>query len=244
MTARRHLLFGFQAPMGSFGNVGSQKIRATASWPQKSAILGLCGAALGIRRDDVEGKTELFKLRLATLSKVGEVFIDYQTASGIDGWKELDALALRQAREGARATDPKLRRHYLSDVQVRVALWGDEDILERLAVALQAPRYPLFCGRKSCPLGEILPPRIVEGQGGAEAQLLEHFGFGDMGSWTFHSDEDPEAGHDAFAPGTSVILARDEPSPLPSRSFFERRVIEKTYAPAWGREIAYEDILS
>jgi CRISPR system Cascade subunit CasD len=48
-------------------------------------------------------------------------------------------------------------RHYLADAVFLVGLEGDESLLFTLDKAIQAPVFPLFLGRRSCPpVGRIL----------------------------------------------------------------------------------------
>ena len=49
-----YLLFRLYGPMASWGEIAVGETRHTASYPGKSAIIGLMAAALGTKRNDTE----------------------------------------------------------------------------------------------------------------------------------------------------------------------------------------------
>ena len=59
------ILLKFAGPMQSWGTDSHFETRHTDLYPAKSAVIGLIGAALGIRRDDAAIK-ELEKIKFAT----------------------------------------------------------------------------------------------------------------------------------------------------------------------------------
>ncbi len=50
-----YLVFRLYAPLASWGEAAVGESRPTATYPGRGAIIGLLGAALGVRRDDDEG---------------------------------------------------------------------------------------------------------------------------------------------------------------------------------------------
>lgn len=58
------ILLKFAGPMQSWGTDSHFETRHTDLYPSKSAVVGLIGAALGIRRDD-EAIKELEKIKFA-----------------------------------------------------------------------------------------------------------------------------------------------------------------------------------
>ena len=54
-----YLIFRLYAPLASWGEAAVGETRPTATYPGKGAVLGLLGAALGIRRDDDAGQAQL-----------------------------------------------------------------------------------------------------------------------------------------------------------------------------------------
>ena len=49
---REHLVFTLTATIGSMGDLAGHERRGTWTWPARSAVVGLLGAALGLRRED------------------------------------------------------------------------------------------------------------------------------------------------------------------------------------------------
>lgn len=134
------LLLKLRAPMQSWGHQSRFHDRHTGSIPTKSGVLGLIAASQGRRRTDpIE---DLAKLTFAVRTdQPGTLMRDYQTA---ERWQTGGGTSL-------------VSRYYLADA-VFVAAVASEDrkILESLEEALKNPRFPLFLGRRSCPVGPDL----------------------------------------------------------------------------------------
>ena len=47
-----YLVFTLSANLGAMGEFGGHERRSSLDWPGRSAIIGLLGAALGLRRSD------------------------------------------------------------------------------------------------------------------------------------------------------------------------------------------------
>jgi len=56
---RSFLLFRLYGPLASWGEIAVGEVRPTALQPTRSALLGLLGAALGVRRGDDEAFSAL-----------------------------------------------------------------------------------------------------------------------------------------------------------------------------------------
>ncbi len=54
-----YLLFRLYGPMASWGEIAVGETRHTASYPGKSAIIGLMAAALGIKRTESEKQQQM-----------------------------------------------------------------------------------------------------------------------------------------------------------------------------------------
>lgn len=159
-------LFG---PLASWGEVAVGEVRASASRPTRSALLGLVAAALGIDRQDDETHERLRDgLYFATRSdRPGLALIDYHTIN----WRK----PRRKERILTRADELRVHRtelgtiqsarHYRCDALTTVLITASRrsDItLERLGDALEKPAFPLFLGRKACVLALPLSPRILD----------------------------------------------------------------------------------
>ncbi|MFP4681950.1 MAG: type I-E CRISPR-associated protein Cas5/CasD [Chitinispirillaceae bacterium] len=164
----KYLLFQCYAPFVSWGEIAIGKDRHSSRQPSKSAIIGLLAAALGIRRDDVEGMDSLVNsMRFAVkMFSGGTVLRDYHTAQVPKVGKK-DFFNTR--RDEMKAPQERINtvlssREYRCDALAVVGVWLDDHILsyEDLADALRKPAFTLYFGRKSCPPAAPLNPEVVD----------------------------------------------------------------------------------
>ncbi|APX94683.1 type I-E CRISPR-associated protein Cas5/CasD [Halomonas sp. 1513] len=164
-----YLVFRLYAPLASWGEAAVGETRPTATHPGRGAILGLLGAALGIKREDDAGQKALGEsVRIAIKQRSpGTLLRDYHTAQ-VPGSQA--KVSYRTRRDELNASEKVINtilssRDYRCDGLWTVAVWlseGSAYTLESLEAALQRPHYSLYLGRKSCPLAAPLAPRRVE----------------------------------------------------------------------------------
>jgi CRISPR system Cascade subunit CasD len=101
--------------------------------PSKSGVIGMCAAAMGIRREDADELVRLLELQFGVRSdNPGVLLKDFHTAKSF---------------KSAYVTN----RYYLSDAVFLVGLEGNRVLLEEIEEAIRHPAFPLFLGRRSCP---------------------------------------------------------------------------------------------
>lgn len=170
---REYLVFLLSAPMASFGGYAGHERRGSESVPMRSAVLGLMGAALGIDRADAGGQEALRAYSVAVQSfQRSTPLRDYHTVHTVPTVKSRRPPTRRDAlaRVGRDANTVITIRDYRCDVLIGVALWGDGRwTLRDLAGHLQYPRFPLYLGRKSCPLATPLNPDVATATDPVEA---------------------------------------------------------------------------
>lgn len=121
------------APLQSWGVASKFDTRDTAREPTKSGVIGFLAAALG--RSRTENLDDLKELYFGVrIDQPGTLLRDYHTA-----------------RQKNNVTSFVTTRYYLADAVFLVGLEGEENLLHKLAVALQNPVFPLYLGRRSCP---------------------------------------------------------------------------------------------
>lgn len=161
---REHLTFLLYAPLASFGAPAVGERRGTFDRPTRSAILGLVGACLGLARDD-PGQAALAAYRLAILGlATGSQLADYHTAQMPPARRNRRFATRREELEAPDLNTVLSRRDYRSDAFHIAALWIDGEAhwpLTALEHAMRQPRFTPYLGRKSCPLGLPLAPRII-----------------------------------------------------------------------------------
>lgn len=129
------LLLRLAGPMQSWGTDSKFDVRRTGREPSKSGVIGLVAAAMGIARQDRQTLQTLNSLRFGVrVDREGVLLRDYHIA--------------RTAKDVAYVT----HRYYLADAEFVAGLESaDHALLAQIAQALQAPAFPLYLGRRSCP---------------------------------------------------------------------------------------------
>lgn len=167
-----YLLFRLYGPMASWGEIAVGEMRHSEIKPNKSALLGLLAAALGITREQDTEQQALangYRFGIKMLS-TGQIMRDYHTAQAPDSVGKFryrtrrDELVVGRTRLGTVLSS----REYRTDSQALVALCAQPHAplsLSKLAKALARPRFHLYLGRKSCPLAAPLNPTIHQADG-------------------------------------------------------------------------------
>ncbi len=166
------LAFRLYAPLASWGEPAVGEHRPSHNYPGRSAVFGLLGAALGIRRDEEDRLMDLaagYGVAVAVYS-AGSLLRDYHTA------QVPSATDLRKRPHRTRADElalPKAdlntvlsTRDYRQDALSVVLLWrktpSAPSTLESLQQALRSPRFVLYLGRKACPPALPLHPHCLD----------------------------------------------------------------------------------
>jgi CRISPR system Cascade subunit CasD len=176
----QYLVFQLLAPLASWGEVAVGEYRGSHDYPGESALLGLLGAALGVRRDDDAAQAALrdaYGFAVGVLS-TGSLLRDYHTAQ-VPGRTALkgrphatrrDELAMpkRELNTILSTRDYRQNAACLVAVQCKAGHPAPH-ALEALAQSLRTPRFVLYLGRKSCPPAAPLAPRVLDAASAQEA---------------------------------------------------------------------------
>jgi len=175
-----YLVFRLYGPMASWGQPAVGGDRATAVAPTRSAILGLLGAALGIKRDDAAQLDALHSVVQVATKQITPTSLlrDYHTSQV----PSRNNKYVYHTRKNELLDEPKEKlntvlsiRDYRCDGVWVVAITLTKNsamTLEQLQQALIKPVYVLSLGRKSCPLAAPLLPEILNAVGLKDA--LDH----------------------------------------------------------------------
>lgn len=165
------VIFGLTASLGAMGELAGHERRGAMLWPGRSALIGLMGAALGIRRDGDFVALEALEVTVG-LYESGAPLRDYHTVETVPSAAvkapNSRPEALRAAR--GRSNTTITLRDYRTGPMFGVAVAGRG--LAPLAAALNAPVFTLYMGRKSCPLAAPPGARLVQADG-PEAALAQ-----------------------------------------------------------------------
>lgn len=187
---RDYLCFRLHGALASWGDIAVGDIRPSYRYPSKSAVIGLVAAALGVERDEHNKQSELAKFNFSVrVDGVGVPINDYHTVQAPSEqaikhdraknyWTRLDeieAIKLRviMTENSAEAGAIQSRRTYYCDAVYTVALsenenskinWNALEIAELKDIVdfLIKPKFALYLGRKSCPLGLPIEPQIIK----------------------------------------------------------------------------------
>ncbi|MEU8955026.1 type I-E CRISPR-associated protein Cas5/CasD [Streptomyces sp. NPDC048518] len=143
------MLLRLAGPLQSWGERSAfSPMRDTASFPTRSALIGMFCAAQGLARDESEAELNRcagleFTIRI---DRPGTRMIDYHTVGG--GLpKQLTAATSGGDHKGNAVIT---RRHYLADAVFTIAVTGADDDIARIAAALHQPYWAPYLGRRSC----------------------------------------------------------------------------------------------
>lgn len=216
-----HLVFTLAATMAAMGDLAGHERRGSLLWPGRSAILGLMGAALGLRREDDFSALDALSVGVAVFEQ-GAGLRDYHTVETVP-----TAVAKRpNSRPQALRVDALRNnttitlRDYRVGVLYGIAVWGGP--LEALCTALNAPQFTLYLGRKSCPLSAPPGARVVMATG-PEAALTKMIlppWFAGRSATRLITDDDGTSSH--------VELRHDAPRDRALWHFAPRRVAFRT----------------
>ena len=146
-----YLALRLEGPLQSWGFDSQYNRRNTGLMPTKSAIAGMCCAALGLNRGS-DGERE-FLVSFAK-TKMTAISIPRNGAK-----KELPVRRLQdyhtvqntRRASGVINNDCVLtHRQYLTDASFGVVLRGERSLLEQISGALKNPIWGVWLGRKTC----------------------------------------------------------------------------------------------
>ncbi len=154
----RFLALRLEGPMQSWGVDSQYNRRNTGLMPTKSAIAGMCCAALGLSRGCMAEQEFLSDFKRVKMTAIA--------IPGMNKWgKEIPVRRLQDYHtvQNTRTAEGKTKdchithRQYLMDAAFGVVLEGDAAFLKKIEDALADPEWGLWLGRKTCiPTAPIL----------------------------------------------------------------------------------------
>lgn len=187
MGERQFLVFHLQGPLAAWGATAVGERRPVWDAPSKSAVLGLLAAGLGVGRHDGAAHAALdaglgFAVRQ---DAPGRPLRDYHTAQAPKARRNANWRTRRDELSADDLNTVLSDRLYRVEAAATVAVWlrtgADASLdstglylagldlarldLAALAAGLIQPRYSLYLGRKSCPLGRPPRPRMLAASG-------------------------------------------------------------------------------
>jgi len=174
----RFLVLDLWGPLCSWGTVAVGDIRPGQAYPTRSALMGLVAGSLGLKRGDKQKQRALAEsVGVGVMvRRAGRPLRDFHTVEVPQRRRGARYATRAEELAAVRENDNPIvsRRDYRADAGYSVALWRREKSsgprLAELAEALDRPVFSPYLGRKACPPGLPLFPRLVEA-----ATMLEAF---------------------------------------------------------------------
>uniref|UniRef100_UPI003BA85BEF type I-E CRISPR-associated protein Cas5/CasD n=1 Tax=Stappia sp. TaxID=1870903 RepID=UPI003BA85BEF len=231
------LVIALEAPFASFADQPGNTTRKTGDMPTRSSLIGLAGAALGVRREDASGQAALSAglVTASALIEPGSLLADFHTYESLHQAAKGVATRAEALRRKEHLNTSITRRDYRTDAlwqaAFRLSETPGELTLGVLADAFRKPVFVLSLGRRSCTPSHPLCPEVVSSDDVREAFAAHARALDDartamrkrrLGPARLHALEDP-----ADAPGANSVSAhwrRDQPRDRSSRwTFSDRR---------------------
>ena len=144
------LALRLEGPLQSWGFDSQYNRRGTGLMPTKSAVGGMCCAALGLPRGTNEEHSFLDSfsgLRMLAIAIPRRLKDQVLQVRRLEDYHTV---------QNSRTAEGKIKdchithRQYLTDAAFGVLLEGDGPLLRRIAAALANPKWGLWLGRKAC----------------------------------------------------------------------------------------------
>jgi CRISPR system Cascade subunit CasD len=149
-TKKLYLALRLEGPLQSWGFDSQFNRRNTGLMPTKSAIAGICCAALGYPRGSEEEKSFLLSFASVRMTAIAIPRTASMKTLSVRRLQDYHTVQNTKTAEGNIKDTHITYRQYLTDAAFGVVLAGEGTLLEKIATALKHPRWGIWLGRKSC----------------------------------------------------------------------------------------------
>ncbi len=148
---KRFLALRLEGPLQSWGFDSQYNRRNTGLMPTKSAIAGMCCAALGLPRGSDKEQEFLASFGAVRMTSIAIPRNGAGKELPVRRLQDYHTVQKTRRASGAINNDCVLtHRQYLTDGAFGVLLDGDAILLREIAVALADPKWGIWLGRKTC----------------------------------------------------------------------------------------------
>jgi CRISPR system Cascade subunit CasD len=166
------LALRLQGPLQSWGYEDRFNWRKTGLLPTKSAILGLCCAALGAGRGSERERQWLPRLNALDCLLIALPRCPADKPLIVRRQEDYHTVQNTRTADGKIKDTHITRRTYLNDASFAALLTGDAAALGELAAALEDPVWGIWLGRKACIPSAPVFRGLYESQAAALAAAL------------------------------------------------------------------------
>lgn len=145
------LALRLEGPLQSWGCDSQYNRRNSNLMPTKSAIAGMCCAALGLSRGSTKEREFLDTFGGTQMTAIAIPLNGVKRELPVRLLQDYHTVQSTRRASGSINNDCVLtQRHYLTDASFGVLLEGDADTLRDIAGAIADPVWGLWLGRKTC----------------------------------------------------------------------------------------------
>lgn len=145
------LALRLEGPLQSWGFDSQYNRRNTVLMPTKSAVAGICCAALGLPRGSDQEKTFLESFQHVRMTAIAIPRKGAKKELPVRRLQDYHTVQNTRRASGSINNDCVLtHRQYLTDASFGVLLEGDTAFLTQIADALANPVWGVWLGRKAC----------------------------------------------------------------------------------------------
>lgn len=150
-TDKSYIALRLEGPLQSWGFDSQYNRRNTGLMPTKSAIAGMCCAALGFSRGSDKEQEFLAKFGMVRMTAISIPKQGTKKELLVRRLQDYHTVQNTRRANGALNTDCVLtHRQYLTDAAFGVLLEGDAVLLDEIATTLADPKWGICLGRKAC----------------------------------------------------------------------------------------------
>lgn len=144
------LALRLEGPLQSWGFDSQYNRRNTGLMPTKSAIAGMCCAALGLPRGSAEEQQFLVLFGTVRMTSIAIPCMGAKKELSVRRLQDYHTVQNTKTAEGKTKDCQITHRQYLTDASFGVILEGTGPLLAKIADALGNPVWGIWFGRKTC----------------------------------------------------------------------------------------------
>ena len=151
MSSEKHYLaLRLEGPLQAWGFDSQYNRRNTSLMPTKSAIAGICCAALGLQRGSGKENEFLSSFNKTIMTAISIPRNGIQRVLTVRRLQDYHTVMNTKTAEGKNKDCHITHRQYLADASFGVLLEGEPSLLKQIANALENPVWGIWLGRKTC----------------------------------------------------------------------------------------------
>ena len=151
MSSESYLALRLQGPLQSWGFDSQYNRRNTGLMPTRSAVAGMCCAALGHPRGSEEEREFLVDFDMVRMTAIAIPRVSKNSELQVRRLQDYHTVQNTRRATGVINKNCVLtNRQYLTDASFGVLLEGTSSVLKMIAKKLKNPVWGIWLGRKTC----------------------------------------------------------------------------------------------